>query len=95
MLGWLRALPDALVRVRPVLSVAYAWALLAVGEPEGVEARLRDAERWLGPTAASAEMVVQDDEEFRRLPGAIAVYRAGQALAREDAPETVAHAPRQ
>jgi LuxR family maltose regulon positive regulatory protein len=28
-LGWLKALPDELVRARPVLSVAYAWALLA------------------------------------------------------------------
>ena len=45
--GWLEALPDELLRVRPVLSVAYAGALLASGELEGVEARLRDAERWL------------------------------------------------
>ena len=27
-LGWARVLPDELVRARPVLSVAYAWALL-------------------------------------------------------------------
>ena len=85
MLGWLKALPDELVRARPVLSVAYAWALLASGELEGVEARLRDAERWLDttadmrerPEAPSAEMVVVDEEEFRRLPGSIAVVRAG------------------
>ena len=64
---------------------AYAGALLVGGELEGVEARLRDAERWLdttaggdaGPEARSAEMVVVDEEEFRRLPGAIAMYRAG------------------
>ncbi len=41
--GWLKALPDELFRVRPVLSVGFAGALLAVGELEGVEARLRDA----------------------------------------------------
>ena len=46
-LGWLKALPDELVRFRPVLSVAYAYALFGGGELEGVEARLRDAERWL------------------------------------------------
>ena len=53
---WLEALPDELIRVRPVLSNAYAGSLLVRGEVEGVEERLRDAERWLGTTdeAASA-----------------------------------------
>ena len=46
-LGWLKALPDELIRFRPVLSVDYAYALFGVGEVEAVEARLRDAERWL------------------------------------------------
>src|SRR6266567_780927 len=76
VLGWLKALPDELLQVRPVLSVAYAWALLASGELEGVETRLRDAERWLDTTADRSEMVVVGDEEYRRLPAAIAVYRA-------------------
>ena len=88
VLGWLKALPDELFRCRPVLSVEYAGALLAGGELEAVEDRLRDAERWLEttadmrerPEAPSAEMVVVDEEEFRRLPGSIAVYRAGLAL---------------
>src|SRR5215217_4930376 len=55
LLGWLRALPDELVRFRPVLSVGYASALLSSGELEGVEARLRDAERWLDTTADMRE----------------------------------------
>ena len=38
-----------------------------------MEARLRDAERWLDTTADRSEMVVVDEEEFRRLPGSIAV----------------------
>ena len=92
--GWLELLPDEVVRVRPVLSVGFAGALLARGELEGVEGRLRDAERWLdgatgvrqGPQAPSAEMVVVDDEEFRRLPAGIELYRAAQALARGDGP---------
>ena len=46
-LGWVRALPDELVRARPVLSVWYAYALLGRGEMEAAEARLTDAERWL------------------------------------------------
>ena len=102
LLGWLKALPDELVQVRPVLSVDYAGTLLQGGELEGVEARLRDAERWLDTTAdmrerleaPSAGMVIVDEEEFRRLPGSIAVHRAGQALALGDVPETVTHARR-
>ena len=100
--GWLRALPEELVRVRPVLSVGLAGALLAEGELEGVEIRLQDAEQWLGTTAAirqgspasPAEMVVVDDEGFRRLPPMIELYRAALALALDDAPGTVKHARR-
>ena len=95
VLGWLELLPDEVVRVRPVLSVGFAGALLAGGEYEGVEARLRDAERWLdAPASPAAEMVVVDDEEFRRLPAEIELYRAAQALVRDDGPGTVRHARR-
>ena len=96
-LGWLKALPDELVHFRPVLSVDYAYALVGGGELEAVEARLQDAERWLDTTSDLSEqpdsqppgMVVVDEEEFRRLPGMIALLRAAQALARGDMPETV------
>ena len=102
VLGWLELLPDEVVRVRPVLSVGFAGALLAGGVFEGVEARLRDAEQWLdgttgigqGSQAPAAEMVVVDDAEFRRLPAEIELYRAAQALARGDGPGTVRHARR-
>ena len=101
-LGWLKALPDELIHSRPVLSVDYAYALFGGGELESVEARLRDAERWLDPTADMGErlespppgMVVVDEEEYRRLPGMIALLRAAQALARGDMPETVKNARR-
>jgi LuxR family maltose regulon positive regulatory protein len=105
VLGWLELLPDEVVRVRPVLSVGFAGTLLAGGEYEGVEARLRDAERWLGEAtggtgtgegsqAPAAEMVVVDDAEFRRLPAEIELYRAAQALIRGDGSGTVRHARR-
>jgi LuxR family maltose regulon positive regulatory protein len=102
VLGWLELLPDEVVRVRPVLSVGFAGALLAGGEFEGVEGRLRDAEQWLDGTtgirqasqAPAMEMVVVDDAEFRRLPAEIELYRAAQVLARGDGPGTVRHARR-
>jgi LuxR family transcriptional regulator, maltose regulon positive regulatory protein len=105
--GWLEVLPlgvlpDEVVRARPVLSVHFAGALLSGGEFEGVEARLRDAERWLDATTAPhegtparpAEMVVADEEEYRRLPAEIEVYRSALALALGDVPGTVRHARR-
>jgi len=99
---WLEALPDELIRARPVLSVAYAATLLDGGEIESVEARLRDAERWLDTTAdrpeesgaPATEMVVVDQEEFRRLPGSIALYRAARAMAIGDVTGALTHARR-
>jgi LuxR family maltose regulon positive regulatory protein len=105
LLGWMQVLPDELVRCRPVLSVGYAWAFLARGELDAADARLRDAERWLGATAdvapggtpqetPSTEMVIADEAEFRRLPATIAVYRAAHAQALGKVAETVHHARR-
>lgn len=102
VLGWLKALPEELVRCRPVLSAGYAWALLACGELEKVDARLRYAERWLGamadmrehPETRSAEMIVVDEEEFRRLPGSISLYRAAYAQALGDVSATMKYARR-
>jgi LuxR family maltose regulon positive regulatory protein len=99
-LGWVKALPDELVRARPVLSVGYAWALLYGGELEAGEARLRDAERWLDttadmserPEALSAEIVVVDEEQFRSLPVSIATARAYHAQALGNVSETMKYA---
>jgi LuxR family maltose regulon positive regulatory protein len=101
-LGWVKALPDELVRARPVVSVGYAWSLLNCGELEAGEARLRDAERWLvttpdmgeRPEAPSAGMVVVDEEQFRSLPATIANARAYHAQALGDVPATVKYARR-
>ena len=97
LLGWLTALPDALVTSRPVLSVYYAGTLLSTGDLAGVEHRLRDAERWLDPAAdrpdrSQAAMGVRDEAALRLLPGAIAVYRAAQALALGDVAATAHYA---
>ena len=100
---WLDALPDELIRARPVLSNGYAGSILVRGETEGVESRLLDAERWLEVMAAGAPgeagerpaaMVVADEDAFRRLPGALAIHRAGLARLRGDVAGTIAHARR-
>lgn len=92
MLAWLQALPDDLLRCRPVLSIHYAGTLLQGGRLEGVESRLQDAERWLQPQADMAEMVVIDEEEFRSLAGSINMYRAAIALISDDLSGTMKHA---
>ena len=89
-LGWVKGLPDVLIRTRPVLSVGYGWALLDVGELEASETRLQDAERWLDmPTD---KMVVVDKEQIRSLPASIATARAYRSLALGDVPGTVKYA---
>ena len=100
LLGWLKALPDALIRDHPVLCNLYAGALMQTGEIQGVEAWLLAAERWLSlpkdgrpwPDVSSERMVVADPEEFRRLPGAVAVHRAGLALIRGNVASTMEYA---
>ena len=89
-LGWVKALPEELMRTRPVLSVGYAWALLDTGELEASESRLQEAERWL--ETPSNEMIVVDKELFQSLPATIATARAYRALAIGDIPGTVKYA---
>jgi LuxR family maltose regulon positive regulatory protein len=99
---WLNALPDDLFKARPVLTVGWVAMRLVRGEAEGVDARLLQAERWLTPSAQlpedaanrSTHMVVVDEAAFRRLPGAVSVYRTALAMARGDVTGTIAHAQR-
>ena len=98
-LGWARALPDELVRARPVLSVAYAWAFLNGGEMEAAEARLSDAERWLDISVGNSErleapstaMVIVDEKQFRNLPASIATARSYLSQARGDVSGSVVY----
>jgi LuxR family maltose regulon positive regulatory protein len=92
--SWLEALPDELFRVRPVLTMGVVASHMTRGDLEGVEVRLRQAEQWLDPTTDRTEMVVVDEEEFRTLPTAISMYRAGTALVRGDVAGTMTHARR-
>jgi LuxR family transcriptional regulator, maltose regulon positive regulatory protein len=97
MRAWLQALPDEVIEVRPVLSVGLAGAILAVGDFE--PGRLEEAERWLDATqrwldstTGAAQLVVDDNEELRRIPGMIDVYRAALDLAGGDVSGAIGHA---
>ncbi|MPZ92909.1 MAG: helix-turn-helix transcriptional regulator [Actinobacteria bacterium] len=93
LLGWLKALPDDVVRRKPVLSVFYGWMMLVSGDLDAVEPRLGDAERALRGVAGTANTSA-DTEELRTLPATIAVYRASLAQARGDVAGMAEHARR-
>ena len=81
----IEALPDALVRARPALSIGLAGPLLTAGITEGVAERLDDAERRLRASGDSA---------LRQFIGAIELYRSGLAQMRGDIPAAKLHAQR-
>lgn len=92
VLRWLTALPDTVVRRRPVLSVAYALALLDEGALAAAEQRLLDAEQWLDK--ATTSRVVVDESQLRSLPAAIANARAYRAQALGAITNTITYARR-
>ncbi len=103
VLGWIKAIPDAILRNRPVLSVAYALVLLNGGQLDAVEARLQDAERWLGEggkitasdkslASSATERIVVDEKQFRALPATIANTRAHWSQSIGDVASTVTYA---
>jgi LuxR family transcriptional regulator, maltose regulon positive regulatory protein len=101
-LGWVKALPDEVVRARPVLSLSYVWAFLNAGQLEAAEARLRDVERWLepvadmqvGPESTPTGMVIVDEEQFQSLPVLLTLARAYHAQAVGNVSGTVKYARR-
>jgi len=101
-LGWLKKLPEEIIRARPVLCVKCAWAFLNAGELEAAEAKMQDAEYWLEPTTvtgkksdtSSNEMVVMDEEEFKSLPVVLAIARTYHAQAIGDISGTIKYAQR-
>jgi LuxR family transcriptional regulator, maltose regulon positive regulatory protein len=81
-LGWVKQLPEALIRSRPVLCTQIAWGLMNAHRADASESRLQDAERCLeGP---SEGMVIVDNEQFRSLRARIAFARAYNAQTQRD-----------
>ena len=97
---WLVALPDDVVRRRPLLAMFMGWSRLSEGDFDGVEAWLDAAQAGLDtaprltvPTAGALAPAARDrEDEIRSLPAMVAVYRASVAQARGDVEGTVAHA---
>ena len=99
---WLAALPDDVLRRRPLLATGMSWSRLTVGDVDGAEAWLAAAEAGVGrtspstvPTAGSLTEAARGREgEVRSLPATIEVYRASVAQARGDVDGTMSHARR-
>jgi LuxR family maltose regulon positive regulatory protein len=58
-LGWVKKLPEEVIRVRPVLCTLLGRAFADAGKPEASELRLQDAERCLD--GSSDRMIVMDE----------------------------------
>jgi LuxR family maltose regulon positive regulatory protein len=89
-LGWVKMLPDEVIRVRPILGVQVAQALTDAGELEASEARLRDAERWLD--GSQDGIVVVDKGQLGSLPAMIALTHATNAQIQGNLSATVKYA---
>jgi len=85
---WLEGLPASVMRARPVLAAVLAGSLMQTGELAGVADLLATAEAALEPHAAETPLVA-DEAEGRRLPGHLAMLRAGHARLTGDLPGTI------
>ncbi|RZT07798.1 LuxR family maltose regulon positive regulatory protein [Kribbella sp. VKM Ac-2569] len=92
LLSWVRALPESVVRRRPVLCIAAAWSSMIAGELDRMGRWLDDAEAALA--AGDPGAVWADTEDLRTAPALILVYRAALAQARGDVAATVLCAER-
>ena len=82
LLGWLSALPEAIVHARPRLSLAHAWALDFTGHVDAAEAQLQDVGQDMQQQATAADRPL--------LGGAAAALQAFVAGQRGDVPGMMA-----
>ncbi|MBD3923269.1 tetratricopeptide repeat protein [Nocardioides cavernae] len=100
MREWLRALPEDVVRHRPLLAMHLAWARLSEGDLDGLDRWLDVAEAALEsqeappPSTGPATARAARDQDLATLPAMVEVYRATVAQARGDVAATTAHASR-
>ena len=85
-LGWVKKLPEEVIRVRPVLCTLLGRAFADAGKPEASELRLRDAERCLNGSD------VANEAQLKPLPAMIALIRASNAQMQGNLATTVKYA---
>jgi ATP/maltotriose-dependent transcriptional regulator MalT len=85
-LGWVKKLPEDVIRVRPVLCTMLGQAFANAGKPEPSELRLQDAERCLDDSA------IANEAQLKTLPAMIALARAYNAQVQGDPTATVKYA---
>jgi len=83
-LGWVKKLPETVIRARPALCVQLGWAFSLAGERETSEIHLQNAEQALAGAA--------DKAELKPLPGSIALARAYNAQMQGNLADTVKYA---
>jgi LuxR family maltose regulon positive regulatory protein len=88
LLGWMKKLPEEIIRVRPVLCTLLGQAFANAGEPEASELRLQDAEQCLEASD------VANEAQRKPLPAMIALTRAYNAQAQGDLAAAVKYAER-
>ncbi len=81
--SWLRPLPDAIVRRRPALGIAYAGVLVSLGVFDGVEERLEAAEVEIAKLPEPDPSLAQ-----------VELYRTALAQVRGDVEAAAGHAHR-
>jgi LuxR family maltose regulon positive regulatory protein len=94
LLSWLRALPAALLRTQPRLSLFHAWALTSLNQLDAAETSLQDAERVLReavpqPLTSSGSETAERRADMEHLLGEVAAIRASIASLQGDVPRTI------
>jgi LuxR family maltose regulon positive regulatory protein len=90
---WMDVIPADEVERRPVLAIAFIGGLMSGGEFPAVQGRLDAVEKVMS-SSRTRDLVVIDDAELARVPGAIQMYRAALALIGGDLTGTADHADR-
>src|SRR6185437_1656336 len=96
--GWVRSLPEDVLRTRPVLAVAFVGALAQALKFDTMAERLDDVEALVRsadgawPERPPPHVIVLDQGNYRSLPAHVEMYRAALALAKGDLAATIAHA---
>jgi LuxR family transcriptional regulator, maltose regulon positive regulatory protein len=85
-LGWVKKLPEEVIRVRPVLCTLLGRAFADAGQAEASELRLQDAERCLEGSD------VANEAQLKPLPAMIALTRAYNAQVQGNLATTVKYA---